>query len=345
MRSEKMVDKERRGFIWTMAVTIFIGLLGISSISLGEEGIWERRADMPTARMAPGVSVVDGKIYVIGGYIGNIAGISTVEAYDPETNTWEAKAEMPTPRITLSASAVNGKIYAIGGHGNGWLTTVEEYDPATDKWSEKASMPTARNWLATAVVNGKIYTIGGFNGNTLPAVEEYDPETDTWARKASMPTRRWGLSVGVANGKIYAIGGAIGWNPLLGAVEEYDPVTDTWTRKADMPEPRAWIANYSPTVNGKIYVIGGWPEHLGSGLPTLAEYDPVTDTWTEREDMPEGSGALGCAEVNGKLYAIGGWNNGLLSNVEEYNTGFAPAQSVKATGKLSTTWGQMKRSQ
>jgi hypothetical protein len=85
MRSEKIVDKERRSFIWTMMVTMFVGLLSMNSIGLGEEGIWEQRANMPTARMAPGVSVVDGKIYVIGGYIGNIAGISTVEAYDPET--------------------------------------------------------------------------------------------------------------------------------------------------------------------------------------------------------------------------------------------------------------------
>jgi N-acetylneuraminic acid mutarotase len=325
-----------------MAFLIFIGFLSLASMSLAAENTWTRKADMPTARLACGISAVDGKIYVIGGFVNSVAGIPTVEAYDPETDTWEAKANMPAPRCVLSAATVNGKIYAIGGARNSAVTTVEEYDPARDVWTKKASIPTARNWLATAVVNEKIYAIGGWNGSTKSAVEEYDPETDTWTRKASMPSRRWGLSVGVANGKIYAIGGVIGWNPLLATVEEYDPVTDTWTRKSDMPKPRAWIANYSPTVDGRIYVMGGWSEHFGAGLPTLTVYDPVTDTWTEREDMPEGSGALMSAEENGKIYAIGGWNGRPLSNVEEYDTGFALPKSVKAEGKLAITWGRVK---
>jgi hypothetical protein len=42
--------------------------------------------------------------------------LSTVEEYDPKTNTWTKKANMPTPRVALSTSAVNGKIYAIGGY-------------------------------------------------------------------------------------------------------------------------------------------------------------------------------------------------------------------------------------
>jgi N-acetylneuraminic acid mutarotase len=347
MRPGRMVGKARQNFTWILAIMMISGLLGAASISQGEEDTWMQKANMLTARMACGASSVDGKIYVIGGYLNNLTGLSTVEAYDPETDTWAKKADMPTPRLTLATSVVNGKIYAIGGSSNGNISTVEEYDPVKDTWEKKANMPTARNWFATSVVNDKIYAIGGGGGSGMSIVEEYDPATDTWTRKADMPTRRWGLSTGVANGRIYAIGGAINLQPetLLSAVEEYDPVTDTWTQKADMPEPRAWIANHSPTVNGKIYVVGGWPEHLGTGLAMLEEYNPVTDTWAEKADMLMGSGALGSVEVNGKIYAIGGWNGGVLSTVEEYDPGFAPSRSVEATGRLPTTWGQMKRGQ
>ena len=59
--------------------------------------------------------------------------LTTVEEYDPATDTWATKAPMPTPRWNLGvATASNGKIYAIGGFNGSLLATVEEYDPATN---------------------------------------------------------------------------------------------------------------------------------------------------------------------------------------------------------------------
>jgi hypothetical protein len=57
---------------------------------------WAPRTPMPTARTWLTSSVVNGIIYVIGGYNG--AYLSTNEAYDPATNTWTTKASMPTAR-------------------------------------------------------------------------------------------------------------------------------------------------------------------------------------------------------------------------------------------------------
>jgi hypothetical protein len=124
---------------------------------------------------------VNGKIYAIGGTLINpewYRGISTVEEYNPATNTWTKKADMPTGRTYSSTCVVNGKIYAIGGFTtrDNHLSPVEEYDPATDTWTRKADMPTARSGLSTSMVNGKIYAIGGWVGSStvLSTVEEYD---------------------------------------------------------------------------------------------------------------------------------------------------------------------------
>jgi N-acetylneuraminic acid mutarotase len=141
---------------------------------------WTKKASMPTARMLLATSVVNGKIYAIGGAL--VAGgncLSTVEVYDPGTDTWTTKASMPTRRTTFSAtSAVNGIIYAIGGVTGGTVfSTVEAYDPSTDTWTRKTSMPRARGFLATSAVNGKIYAIGGTLGGGwtgISTVEEYD---------------------------------------------------------------------------------------------------------------------------------------------------------------------------
>ena len=89
--------------------------------------------------------MVDGKIYAIGGYNGIT--LSTVEVYDPATDTWAKTANMPTARVGPSTSAVNGYIYAIGGTSvvNDWshaLSTVEAYDTGTGiQWIRVTEAP------------------------------------------------------------------------------------------------------------------------------------------------------------------------------------------------------------
>ena len=75
---------------------------------------WEKRADMPGPRQTAGLGVVDGKIYVIGGWLPGDVGLSTVEVYDPAMDKWERKSDMPTARPAFGVSVVGGRIYAIG---------------------------------------------------------------------------------------------------------------------------------------------------------------------------------------------------------------------------------------
>jgi N-acetylneuraminic acid mutarotase len=147
-------------------------------------------------------------------------------------------------------------------------------------------------------------------------------EGGKWTKKADMPTARNGLSSAAVDGKIYAIGG---WPPAETAatVEKYDPETDKWTKRADMPTARAGLS--TSVVNGKIYAIGGYAmdgENRSVYLSTVEEYDPVTDKWTKRTDMPTARIFLTTIAVSGKIYAIGGgasWDGPFLSIVEEYD--------------------------
>jgi len=317
-----------------------------------EGGTWTKKSDMPTPRWALSTSVVNGKIYAIGGGDAQDMTTATVEEYDPVTDKWKKKADMPTKRHHLSTSVVNGKIYAIGGEDeNGIITAIEEYDPIADKWKKKADMPNSRFYFSSSVVNGKIYIIGGdpkvfggdpkvFAGNS---VEEYDPVNETWVRKASIPTIRDLLSTSVVNGKIYAIGGSGAWpDGHLPSVEEYDPATDTWTKKADMPTARYLVA--TAVVNGKIYAFGGYNNDLWF-CSMVEEYDPTNDTWTKKTNMPLARNSLSASTVNEKVYIIGGYNyiNKVSTNipeVEEYDPNAGEGVNFKC--KLPTTWGDVK---
>jgi len=333
--SNPLRDTIRRKLIFrVLANFMFIVLLfALPSTSFAYVGEWTTKADMPTGRHWLSASVVDGKIYAIGGWRGRQGSLhhSAVEEYDPQTDTWTKKADMSTARAYLSTSVVDGKIYAIGGWARGnSRSLVEEYDPATDTWTKKTDIPIGRYFLATSAVDGKIYVIGGWEGKSV--VEEYDPATDRWMRKADMPTARAVLSACAVNGKIYAIGGDGGQGTILSVVEEYDPSTDRWTKKADIPMPT--YAHSASVVNGKIYVMGGENETI---LSTIMKYDPATDTWTKEGDMPVPRTAMSASVVDGRIYVIGGKKVGVgsLSTVEAYQPepwGFArgpnPANGV-----------------
>ncbi|HEY7060585.1 MAG TPA: kelch repeat-containing protein [Chloroflexota bacterium] len=217
-----------------------------------------------------------------------------------------------------------------------------------DTWATKAPMPTARGELAVvAAPNGKLYAIGGTPpaGAAVGTVEEYDPATNTWTNCGApapgnacrpMPTARFGLgAAAAANGKLYAIGGFAG-SSVVGTVEEYDPASNTWTNCgtaapgngcAPMPTPREYLGVVAAP-NGKLYAIGGL-SFPPAYLPTVEEYNPATNTWTNCgapapanacTPMPTGRTALGVAATNGKVYAVGGSNgSSSLGTVEEYN--------------------------
>lgn len=129
-----------------------------------------------------------------------------------------------------------------------------------------------------------------------------------------------------------------------------------------MPTARLYFS--TSAVNGKIYAIGGSKNQLVEnfrGLSVVEEYDPVSDRWTEKADMPTPRQRLGTSAVDGKIYAIGGGNPGigLFSIVEEYDPAadvwtrksdmlmrrsFEPAESViSVNGRIYAIGGHNQR--
>ena len=64
---------------------------------------WTKRTDMPTARMFLTTSVVNGRIYAIGGAdFEQWRVLSATEEYDPMKDTWTRKTDIPTARYWMS---------------------------------------------------------------------------------------------------------------------------------------------------------------------------------------------------------------------------------------------------
>ena len=300
---------------------IWRGPFGMSLVEVydPQTNTWERLTDMPTVRSEPMTAVVDGKIYVMGGYVGkdnqgvNLKHLKAVEMYDPETDTWVRKQDMSIPCKEFGIGVVAGKIYAIGGY-------VHPRD-------QKPEAPLR-----------------------IDLVEVYDPASDTWTKRSDMPTRRSEVKTAVVQNAIYAIGG-VGWpqvgnhgGPFLGTIEVYEPRINRWTKKPDMPNLRARFSTV--VVGGKIYLIGGFTVQAGGAtvgewFASTEVYDPIMEKWHLIPEVPTVRLPFAVAAVNGKIYVFGGddkdWE--LSPTVEVFDTGF---RAVTAIGKLPARWGALK---
>lgn len=221
---------------------IVSGFTGANEVYNPATNTWQTLSPMPTPRADLCASVVDGKIYLIGGkeYWGTTPfyhELNVTEVYDPATDSWATKPSMPVPVFGYASEVVDGKIYVIGGarqlrQGLGNITAIalnQVYDTKNDTWSSRASLPVALSHAAACVTSGvtapkRIYVIGGFDQtNYSNATHVYDFERDVWSSGALMPTARAYLGLTVVDDVIYAIGGFDGLN-MLAANERYAPI-------------------------------------------------------------------------------------------------------------------------
>lgn len=137
-----------------------------------------------------------------------------------------------------------------------------------------------------------------------------------WITRANLPnTERWGLVSAVvpnAAGQsiFYAIGGASttslasGWaSGTLTKVQAYNVATNDWSVRASMPLA-LHKSNGAGVINGKIYVSGGRMSGDKKYQNALLVYDPVTNTWTRKRDMPDVTWGGMTEVIDNRLYVL-----------------------------------------
>src|SRR5215212_10176246 len=126
---------------------------------------WRDRAPLPMEMSHAGVAALNGKVYVVGGFLRNVHLYAQPYGfeYDPARNSWRTLPWMKAARGSVSVVALNGRIHAIGGRGIDRLTvgTHEIYDPATNRWTEAAPLPQPRDHAPAAAIDGRIHILGG----------------------------------------------------------------------------------------------------------------------------------------------------------------------------------------
>jgi len=211
--------------------------------------------------------------------LGLTLGLTLLLAPGPaQAQKWSTAAPIPVGAEEVYGIAAGGKLYVFGGLAPGWkpMGMVFEYDPAADRWTRKRDMPAFLHHVALATINGRIYMFGGFQ----------------------LPEK-----------------GPAAWAPV-NTSWEYDPVADSW--RALAPAPMARGAHNAVVIDNRIHLIGGAALHADTketalhparphrAVGTHEVYDPATNGWSTRAEMPTARNHAAAGVVNGRIYVIGG---------------------------------------
>jgi N-acetylneuraminic acid mutarotase len=157
----------------------------------GDSGLFNQEYDPVTQtwtpKVAPQISPVgcsscvsDGKIYLLGEALNPEADTTSLQVYNPQTDTWSSLAPLPSLMSLSSGSAaatsgVNAprRLYFFGTF-NGSTGAGFMYDPATDSWSASSSLPERLEFFRVANVNDQLFVIGGF---LSPVISGYPDHT------------------------------------------------------------------------------------------------------------------------------------------------------------------------
>ena len=185
-----------------------------------KSGRWEEHF-LPYNRDQEGVAVLDGIIYIVGGWsTSSYVDKLKILSIDPYNNSRKTLlASMSCGRESPGVIAFDGKIFVFGGSSYdpdqdslALLSSCEVYHVKENRWETIADMPTPRECVGVTELHGKIYVSGGeSDGIELKVVECYDPEKNTWESLPDMEVEKYSTPTSPAvgfNGKVFVGGGA-----------------------------------------------------------------------------------------------------------------------------------------
>ena len=159
-----------------------IDLNGSNKTSSG----WVALPPMIAGRYRPGAVVMDGKMFIVGGYDPKTHKfLSSMEVFDDVSQKWYTGPNLNSARAALKLVSLEGKLYAIGGwKGHKYVNSVEEYNILLNRWQQKASLKTPRAKFGAVTKDGNIFVVGGVKGfknsDSIGSMEMYKPVNNEW---------------------------------------------------------------------------------------------------------------------------------------------------------------------
>lgn len=274
---------------------------------------------IPEARMSSSCVVINGKMYIMGGWSGS-AQLKDILVYDPSTNvcSFLRNADEPRHSFGMCADGSTG-FYAIYGATPPYKNSFYSYNVASNTGSTTSlnnSGVATRQEFVLKKIGGYGYIFGGWdqNNNVLNDTLRWTVGTPyiTNLNPSNPPPPRRNPGSELVGDYIYVLGGFDGVSvPGVARRNDfwrYNRLNNTWVRLSDFPIGIASTVMLS--AKGKLYVFGG--DTAEGPTNKMWCYEPTTNTWSELP-VPQGVAGLwrhcGCV-INNALYYFGGVSSG-----------------------------------
>ena len=308
-----------------------------------ETDSWQELPNMPVEKWEAATIVVDGKIYILGGYGAGVRSSKICHIFDPADHSWTRIQDLPSAISHVNPVLDGRKIWFAGGFKDGYkdhvVAEVWNYDIDLDgpglkgRFTAGPLLPGKRGGGGLALVGRQLHFIGGITEDRdtdafehwVLDLDEYEQGTGQWRDTgAPIPEPRNQFSTVVFDNKIYLIGGQLHHDSCQldqNRVDIYDPETNSWSDGPVLPKGHSHSEGGTFVHDGKIFLVGG---HTTPGNPRkkkedeggrkAIEADILTlahgGEWELFGKLPMPLSSPAARIVDGRFYVLGGSLNG-----------------------------------
>lgn len=275
-----------------------------------------------TARHESSFVQAGNNFYLMGGR----ENAKTIDIYDYSADTWRSlENSAPFEFNHFQAIEYQGYIWVIGAFkdNNYPNETPAEYiwtfDTANEEWIKGSKIPETRQRGAAglALHQDKFYIIGGntngHDGGYVPYFDSYDPISGEWITLNDSPNSRDHFSAVVINNKLYLAGGRLTggdegvFGPTVAMVDVYNFDNSTWST---LPEQQNILTERASAAavnfNNKLVLIGGETTISGPALSVTEQFDPLTTTWSQLDNLNNPRHGTQAIVSGNSIYITGG---------------------------------------
>lgn len=304
--------------------------------------------EMPVRRAGHTVTrLPDGRLVFIGGGADGIVasfGQTSIDVYDPCTQTFEKVGDLLVPRTSHTATLLpDGRILVAGGADavlGEPVSSAEIVDPAagfvSTMTANSMSQPRALH-TASLLPDGRVLIAGGTSSfqsaisiveNATASTEIFDPTTSTFSAGPPMNRPRVGHTATTLLDQRVLVAGGYSWTQILFVKVPF--ITDD----AELYTPSSGPGAFGSTIqmtgdrfghaaalrsDGSVLLFGGAQDQLSDPfnpitVNTVERFDPQTQTFSAHGQMSVARGAAAVVPLPGDLFLVAGGATGGLNS-------------------------------
>jgi hypothetical protein len=162
---------------------------------------WSTGPRLPIGLDHPSAAVLNGNLYVAGGYSG---GPASARVFRLDGDRWTDVASMHHARGALALAAAGAHLYAMGGAAGADVAPAERYDPQANTWTDLPALARPRNHVSGFEYRGAACLAGGRSPN-VSTVECTDG--GPWSTLPDLPAATSGAGAGTLPNDIPVVAG------------------------------------------------------------------------------------------------------------------------------------------